>query len=862
MATPALPSHPGPDHQVSIKVFYNDSNRRFKLPLKDLQAQVLPQKLRLLLGVPANVNVIFERYSDSAGNYIFLDESNPSVYKQLYRAAKAKSKLRIKATVVASLAPGPSDFSIPEPSSQNPPRYSYLETVLSSPIPMAHPETLPTTSELATNSIEIDAFQPQSTQTTMQPPRYRDFEAEDKIRFPVISHSSPNGMFCIDCNNCGRSIANEHYHCSICEYGDYDVCPQCIEAGASCRSDGHWLIKRMVVNGIVTNSTTETIPPRQLQSEAQAQAQEPQAQETPELTEQVAPVQQQQQEEENPIKLQLPKHRPGYKPPTAPTSEHVLEMEAALIPGFAARSDVAVQGSVPGDENPMCNGCCREVDESNLVRCNDCEDYDLCLRCLLRNKHGHHPAHTFSLGSDRNFCLKNLIMSRCLPGRQFKHAAICDGCEKRIVGTRHKCLSCPDWDYCPSCVQKAHQNHPGHRFAPIYEAIGDQPRDSEVHFGIFCDGPLCKDKPAQSYITGVRYKCAVCDDVDFCASCEAHPNHQHNRTHPLIKFKTPVRTVTVSTITEDDNSTGQVSLGDQPRVPVDTPAPLHENVEEKKPVIVEQSPVEVEATKPEPAWPAPHHPVPAVEAPEAIKEEDSGSYKAYFVRDAIADGTKLPPNTIFRQTWTLFNPGPLAWPAGSDVRFVGGDTMFNVDSSHPSSVESIRCAMESNKLNTPLGPGQSAEFTVTLRTPRREGTAISYWRLKLPNGVPIGHRLWCDIQVQGVVSPTPSVVEPVKKVLEEPTEAESSAASTETIGSGMIFPKLEKESPESSLHEGIVSPNRVAIESTASEADVLEDVESLSLDEVSTDAGFLTDEEYDVLDASDQEFLEAKQSIH
>jgi next-to-BRCA1 protein 1 len=116
--------------------------------------------------------------------------------------------------------------------------------------------------------------------------------------------------------------------------------------------------------------------------------------------------------------------------------------------------------------------------------------------------------------------------------------------------------------------------------------------------------------------------------------------------------------------------------------------------------------------------------------------------------------------------------------------------------------------------------------------------------------------------VQGVVSPTPSVVEPVKKVVEEPTEAESSAASTETVGSGMIFPKLEKESPESSLHEDTVSTDRVAIESNASEADVLEDVESLTLDEVSTDAGFLTDEEYDVLDASDQEFLEAKQSIH
>lgn len=274
---------------------------------------------------------------------------------------------------------------------------------------------------------------------------------------------------------------------------------------------------------------------------------------------------------------------------------------------------------------------------------------------------------------------------------------------------------------------------------------------------------------------------------------------------------------------------------------------------------MEQAPVEVEATKPEPAWPTPYSPVPAAEAPEVTEEQDSDNYKAYFVRDAITDGTKLPPNTIFRQTWTLFNPGPLAWPAGIDVRFVGGDTMFNVDSSHPSSVESIRCAMESNKLTTPLGPGQSADFSVTLRTPRREGTAISYWRLKLPNGMPIGHRLWCDIQVQGVVSPTPSVAEPIKNVVEELAESESS---TEPSGSGMIFPKLEKESPESSLHEAVSLTRQAPTLSTASEGDVLEDVESLTLDEVSTDAGFLTDEEYDVLDASDQEFLEAKQSIH
>jgi len=47
MATPAQSSHPGPDHLVTIKVLYNDSNRRFKFPLKDLRQNVLTDKVRL-----------------------------------------------------------------------------------------------------------------------------------------------------------------------------------------------------------------------------------------------------------------------------------------------------------------------------------------------------------------------------------------------------------------------------------------------------------------------------------------------------------------------------------------------------------------------------------------------------------------------------------------------------------------------------------------------------------------------------------------------------------------------------------------------------------------------------------------------
>lgn len=287
--------------------------------------------------------------------------------------------------------------------------------------------------------------------------------------------------------------------------------------------------------------------------------------------------------------------------------------------------------------------------------------------------------------------------------------------------------------------------------------------------------------------------------------------------------------MTVSTL-GDDGSNRAVALGDQ----LPSPAKGFDQT------IDEKEPVEVEATKPVEKV----EPQPSVN--ETISEADGSDvadYKAFFIRDTITDGTKMAPDTMFRQTWTLYNPGPSAWPAGCDVRFVGGDTMFNVDSHHPSSVETIRSAMESNKLSAPVEAGESADFTVDLRTPSREGTSISYWRLKLPNGMAIGHRLWCDVEVSAA------------------SEVQSTAES-EITGSAMIFPKLEKESPASSTHQVEAPTPQAPTLSNSSECDVLEDVESLTLDEADTDAGFLTDEEYDVLDASDQEFLDAKQSAN
>jgi hypothetical protein len=48
-----------------------------------------------------------------------------------------------------------------------------------------------------------------------------------------------------------------------------------------------------------------------------------------------------------------------------------------------------------------------------------------------------------------------------------------------------------------------------------------------THVGVSCDG--CGESP----ILGVRYKCAVCKDFDYCSNCEEKLDHDH----PFLKIR-------------------------------------------------------------------------------------------------------------------------------------------------------------------------------------------------------------------------------------------------------------------------------------------------------------------------------------
>ena len=65
-----------------------------------------------------------------------------------------------------------------------------------------------------------------------------------------------------------------------------------------------------------------------------------------------------------------------------------------------------------------------------------------------------------------------------------------------------------------------------------------------MHENVCCDG--CGESP----IIGVRYKCAVCKDFDYCANCEDKLDHDH----PFLKIKKAggAPAVMVTVLNEDE----------------------------------------------------------------------------------------------------------------------------------------------------------------------------------------------------------------------------------------------------------------------------------------------------------------------
>ncbi|CAG7854061.1 SubName: Full=Uncharacterized protein {ECO:0000313/EMBL:CCA69588.1} [Serendipita indica DSM 11827] len=231
--------------------------------------------------------------------------------------------------------------------------------------------------------------------------------------------------------------------------------------------------------------------------------------------------------------------------------------------------------------NIWCDRCGEHV-RGMRYKCKQCPDYDLCHRCTTKHDaaaiHSAAFDHHFSTippppvsASTRRGCGRRFahranttpVPSRCTrEPSPVKHTSVtCDGCSMNpIIGVRHKCLDCPDFDFCDTCmVDKVNEHNAsvgnpegGHEFialhtpgrvlvhvrpmrapepatptpaaasTPVPEVHPETP--THVLHTAICD--FCSNR-----IAGNRFKCLKCPDFDACQSCfdnvakEQHPFH-------------------------------------------------------------------------------------------------------------------------------------------------------------------------------------------------------------------------------------------------------------------------------------------------------------------------------------------------
>merc|ERR1712054_167998 len=768
------------DTSITVKVHFEGSTRRAKMPLRDTAPTVLQTQIRAFLRIPNETDIIIERYSDSAAAYVWLDPNNQAVHKQLYRAAKAKSKLKLRVSIKKNLneetTSGPQPVSIedvpegiiaplnPTPSDQT----SSLPKIPDSQAFAEHQREARRLREQISRTMSAMAVpsEPELKYTQTTPEDATEPVAEEQEQPETATPFSASPRFAICCNSCHQQTSHIHYHCSTCEDGDFDLCMECVDSGVTCYSTEHWLIKRTMVDGNIVSSTTEKLAPKPKPK--------PEANQTIGMcpgvrnwsSQSMGPHYEMPSQLDT-LNLPLQLAEPSAVDEAANWAQ--LEEKFASLNVGASLSNYFAAGI------RTCNSCIRELPEAKFMHCQVCPDFDLCLDCFPNDIDGHHPAHRFS-PAVAGTIIPDLVRAKMAAGRNQAHQAICDGCDKFIVG--------------------------------------------------------------------------ICHNGDFCASCEASPFLQHNKSHPLIKFSTPIRNVSVTT--HDERNGQETILGD--RIPVEKPTP---GPAASQPVVDKNTQVSNEAVVEK-----------AVDEPTQKQEKEHvvpDDLCAEFVRDTVVDGAIRPPKHVFEQTWTLRNSGKVAWPAGTCVKHVAGDYMGDVDSTRPISTAQLYVASFSNACPSPVLPGEEFSFTVKLRTPAHPGKVVSYWRVSTSDGVRFGHRLWCEVNVRDImpcqrhrllrdgvkhkdIAATQSDA-PAEKTPEVEAEAETEE---DTKSSQMIFPKLEKESPVASVHEDVKSQASTE-RRKSSLAEEFDDCGQCVNWDASDD--FLTDEEYDVLDASDEELF-------
>lgn len=154
------------------------------------------------------------------------------------------------------------------------PSYASDQTPLNAPVPPPKVKVEPKIETAVTVKHEIEEEAPVPRPFSERKQFYSELSKVSKAQASELRgldhfRHIAGAAFTVCCNNCTANIPDAHWHCSICEDGDYDLCRICVTAGVHCGVEGHFLIKRCIENGRVVSSITETVPKKPMKVEAE-----------------------------------------------------------------------------------------------------------------------------------------------------------------------------------------------------------------------------------------------------------------------------------------------------------------------------------------------------------------------------------------------------------------------------------------------------------------------------------------------------------------------------------------------------------------------------------------------------------------
>jgi len=291
------------------------------------------------------------------------------------------------------------------------------------------------------------------------------------------------------------------------------------------------------------------------------------------------------------------------------------------------------------------------------------------------------------------------------------------------------------------------------------EQVSEKPQGF-VHEHVRCDG--CNTCP----IVGIRYKCAVCQDFDYCENCEQSIEHPH----PFLKIKNSTQNPkAILTVLEEDLPQEQLqqSIQNSFRQALSNQV---RNISEKAKVSKaigglvdkifkpkEQAPEKIEEEKPK---------VEKIEKIEEVKVEEKKPVEVVEVQEpllnvafmkeicTIPSRPTINDKAIYK-TINLKNTGRTEWPSNSVLKNVvgvkGQDTKV-----------------------VPLAPGKEFSCILILENPAEAGEFISGWRLAYhdeKNNLQYAGEVF-DVSIT-VVKPDLAIPSVSQEIKEKPVVAEN-----------------------------------------------------------------------------------------